>query len=465
MSEIVDDRPAVKAADVSSRLSRGGLSWALYEGVRTPYVTLIKVYIFVPYFATVLVGNPVQGQALVGQLSMAFSMAAAFTAPFLGAAMDRIGPRKPFLGVVTAAMVVLIASLWWATPQGGLGVPVICAILFVMGLLFAYSEVLHNALLVHAASRQETSTASGLGLAMGNGLSVLLLIAVLWAFALPGKLDLPFLPDAPLFGLSTALHEPERIVAPIVAVLFALGAIPLFLFARDAPRGEGGGVGASLRQLGQTLAGLKQDRRMALFLGSRMIYNDGMTTILLFSGVYAAGVMQWGVVDLLAFAVILSIFLSLGGLLATRLDNAFGAKRAIQIELMLVLACQVLILGVAPDRLFYLPYAGDPVWNSPVFDSLPELVFLALGCVNALGVCASYASSRVMLTRLSAPDRLAGWFGLYALSGSVTMWLGAALIGLATTVFATQQAGFVPILGLLLIGLIGLSFVKADGRV
>ncbi|MET0337599.1 MAG: MFS transporter, partial [Caulobacter sp.] len=40
-------------------LSRGALSWALFQGARDPYVILITIYIFSPYFANVMVGDPV----------------------------------------------------------------------------------------------------------------------------------------------------------------------------------------------------------------------------------------------------------------------------------------------------------------------------------------------------------------------------------------------------------------------
>lgn len=46
----------------AGKLPASARAWALYEGVRTPYVLLIKVYIFIPYLATILVGDPVRGQ-------------------------------------------------------------------------------------------------------------------------------------------------------------------------------------------------------------------------------------------------------------------------------------------------------------------------------------------------------------------------------------------------------------------
>ena len=45
-----------------SKLDRGSAAWALYEGARDPYVIIVVIYVFAPYFATAVVGDPVKGQ-------------------------------------------------------------------------------------------------------------------------------------------------------------------------------------------------------------------------------------------------------------------------------------------------------------------------------------------------------------------------------------------------------------------
>lgn len=437
------------------RLPGSARAWAFYEGVRTPYVILIKVYIFIPYLATELAGDAVSGQALVAKLAMAYGLFAALTAPLLGAAMDRAGRRMPLLAAITTAIVICCASLWWATPTG-LGLGLTCAIIFLAGVLFAYSEVLHNSLLPFAAPPDRTSATSGLGLALGSAISVALLAFVLWGFALPAKMSAPWLPAAPLFGLSAAAHETDRIVGPLVALVFALGAAPFLLRGRDAPRGVGGGIGDSIRQLKLMLRSLPSNRPMATFLVSRMIYTDGLTAILLFTGIYAAGVMRWGALELTALAIVVSCFLAIGGLVGARLDRRFGPRRAIQVELAIVIIGQAAMIGIAPDRLFYLDYFGPPVWDGPMFTRLPELAFVFIASINAIGICGCYASSRSMLTSLATPETVGSWFGLYALSGTVTIWLGSALIGVATSILDSQQAGFAALVLLLTIGWAGM---------
>jgi MFS transporter, UMF1 family len=69
-----------------------------------------------------------------------------------------------------------------------------------------------------------------------------------------------------------------------------------------------------------------------------------------------------------------------------------------------------------------------------------------------------------LLTRIVPADQLGTFFGLYALSGSATMWLGPLLVESATRSGGSQAAGFVPVIGLLTAGLFLLLFVKGGGR-
>ncbi|MGZ5933791.1 MAG: hypothetical protein ACXWLV_03680, partial [Rhizomicrobium sp.] len=58
-------RPAGTSATggpIASRL--GQISWAMFEWARIPYVLLVTIYLFAPYFTTTVVGDPVKGQQL-----------------------------------------------------------------------------------------------------------------------------------------------------------------------------------------------------------------------------------------------------------------------------------------------------------------------------------------------------------------------------------------------------------------
>jgi UMF1 family MFS transporter len=69
-----------------------------------------------------------------------------------------------------------------------------------------------------------------------------------------------------------------------------------------------------------------------------------------------------------------------------------------------------------------------------------------------------------MLVRLTPPDQMGSVFGLAALTGSATNWLAPLLIGVFTATWGSQQAGFVPLLILLGLGLAGMLFVRGGDR-
>ena len=464
--------PALLIKDRGLRgLSRGALSWSLYEGVRDPYVIMVVIYLFQPYFATVVVGNAVKGQELIAFITTFYGLTVAATAPFLGSWVQNIGRRKPMLLIATALLIVLMSSLWWAKPDHtGLSVLAISVILMVGSSVFAYAEMLHNAMITSATTVTERPHASGLALAGGNFFSTLMLAFVLWGFVLPGHVPWGFVPHHPLFGINQLTHEPDRIAGPLVAVVLAIGAIPLFLFSKDAPS-TGAPLTTAFKRgfasLVETVKSLGTERNAALFLGSRMLYTDGMTALLAIGGVYAAGVMGWGTLEMLAYGILLSIASVCGGLLGGFMDARFGPRQAVRIEVLGALVCLVGQLSMGRDHMFFLIHfdqaAHAPLWNGPMFRTLPEVVYLLIGLGTGVFVTGQYASSRTLLTRLVPEDKAASFFGLYALSGTVTAWLGAFLVGTFTVVFKTQQAGFAAIALLLSIGMIGMMFVKGGG--
>jgi UMF1 family MFS transporter len=472
------DLVAVPAeADVpGARLTRGAISWSIFEGARDPYVILIIIYIFMPYVGSVMVGwpksNATAGQEVISQWSQYSGWATMATAPFLGASIDQMGRRKGWLALAVALMIPLMFALWWAKPDGS-GLPIVAVMLMttVIALLFSYTEVIHNSLLVRAAGMGGAHKASSLALALGNAFALALFIFLAWGFMLPGRTDWSLVPKAPLFGLSQALHEPERLVGPMTAVLLLFGTIPILLFTPDAPRS-----GVSIPQafangaqaLWRMVRTVGQFRDAAIFLVARSFYVDGMTAVLTFFGIYATGVMHWKALEMLVIGIILTVLAVLGGLLARAFDGFLGPRRAVQMEILMSLLGIIALLGMAPDRIFFFwhwdPAAHPPMWNGPFFRTLPEWIFTLIGFSNAVFITAHYASSRTLLTRLTPPDQTGAFFGAYAISGTATVWLAPMLVNIGTRLTGTQQGGFASITVLLAIGFVGLLFLRKGNR-
>ena len=466
------DPPIASELGGDGRLNRGGVSWSLFEGARNPYIILVTIYIFVPYVASVMVDDPVRGQAVISKWSQYSGWIVMLTAPLLGASIDQMGRRKIWLGLLVAAMVPMMAALWWAKPDlSGLSVTATMVLTTAIGVGFAYSEVLHNSLLLRAAGMGAAHKASGLGLALGNAFSVFALGFTAWAFALPGKVSWSWVPAKPLFGLDTATHEHERVVALMAAAIFAVGAIPLFLFTPDAEP-TGVPILKALRggaeQLWRMVRTVGQFKDAAIYLVSRMFFVDGMNAVLTYAGIYAVGVMKWHALEMLIYGVLLSVLAVLGGFVGRWMDAGFGPKTSVRISIAMTLVGLVCFLGMKPDQILYFwSYPAQlhpPVWNGPVFRTLPEVIFLLIGFVNAVFITSQYASARTLLTRLTPAAQTGAFFGVYALSGVATGWLGPMLVNFGTNLTGTQQGGFASIIILLAIGLGGLAFVRGGGR-
>jgi hypothetical protein len=103
--------PAGADAAEARTLSLSALSWIGYEATRIPYLILIKIYIFAPYVVKVMIGDPVLGQTTFARYGFVTGLIGEMTVPFLGAALDRMGPRKPWITVFILASLPLLGPV------------------------------------------------------------------------------------------------------------------------------------------------------------------------------------------------------------------------------------------------------------------------------------------------------------------------------------------------------------------
>ncbi|MDE2463758.1 MAG: MFS transporter [Alphaproteobacteria bacterium] len=449
----------------------GQVSWAMYEWARNPYVLLITIYIFAPYFTTVVVGDAVRGQAIWGDIASSGGFIIAVLAPFLGAVADAGGRRKPWLLLYTVIMVVGMLLLWHALPHAGPGLIIaIGAVVALTNISYEFSAVFHNSMLPAIAPKSRVGSLSGLGLALGNVAGILLLGFMLIALSLPGRVHWAIIPAHPLFGFSQALHEPERLAGPMAAVWLAVFSVPLFLFTPDQPSlrlGLFGAVRAGVRSVLQTLRSLSHYRNVAHYLGARAVFNDGMTGVLTFSGIYAAGTFHWGAVRMAFYGLELSVFAVMGGFLGGWLDDRLGSKPTLIISLTGTVVSSLLSLTMGPDRIFWFIHYNlhdAPLWHFPIFNTPPELIFLAVLNIGAMCITAAYASSRTMLARIAPAERMGEFFGIFSLSGTSTTFLAPLGVSVLTTATHSQRGGMFAIAFFLVIGLVWMIFCVKEIR-
>ncbi len=296
---------------------------------------------------------------------------------------------------------------------------------------------------------------SGLGFSLGNVFGVLVFLFFLFAWSWTSH---------PLFGLDNARHEPERATGILAAIWFVLFAIPLFLLTPDSA-GSGRKVGESVRhgmgQLAGTLAKVGNYKNVVVFLAARMSYNEGFIALMLFTGVFAAGILHWTADMLIAEGLINSVVAAMAGLFAGWLDTKIGSKRAAMFFVLGCLVSNIVLCSVTPEMVFFMPV--DPhATSGGLFPTLPDKVFLIAQAAVAFFVTGGLVTSRALMAKVSPPSMLNEFFGLYALSGTATSFLGPLAIGILTTLLHSQRAGLAVGVVFLLVGLVAMIWVKEE---
>ncbi|MBV8976414.1 MAG: MFS transporter [Alphaproteobacteria bacterium] len=451
----------------ASRL--GQTSWALFEWARNPFVLLITIYLFAPYFSNDVVGDPVRGLADAGWVQGISGIVIALLAPFLGAIADHGGRRKPWIAFYTLILATAMVLLWFAKPHStGFSLFLVGATWALANVSFDFSAVFHNSLLPSIVSPKRIAGLSGLGLALGNAAGILLLLFMLLAFSLPGKVAWSFVPSHPIWGISQALHEPERLAGPVGAIWLVIFSIPLFLFTPDRPASSlslFAAMRAGVKSVIRTVISLRHYKNVGFYLLARLFFNDGMTAVLVFGGIYASSTFHWGPVSRIIYGIVLSVFAVLGGFVGGWLDNALGSKRAIFVSIGGTTLFGLLALTMGPDRiLWFIPYDphGPTLWKVPFFNTWPELIYLGIVCFIAILITAGYANSRTMLARIAPIERMTEFFGLYALSGQATSFLATIFIAWLAVAAHSQRIGLLGETMFLSIGLALMFFVREE---
>lgn len=420
--------------------ARAVAAWVMFDWAAQPFFTLVTTFIYAPFFAAALAPDPARGQALWGYATGAAGVLIALSSPLLGGVADRVGPRKPWIAGFGALLVAGSLALWLAAPGTPYAIPVALAGFVLASLGAEFATVFNNAMMPYLVPPERLGRLSGTGWAVGYLGGLVSLALTLGFLAADPDSGRTLAGLKPLFGLDPAAREGDRAAGPFTAVWFLIFVAPMFLLTPDVPRTETrlrDAAGGAFGRLRDTLRSLGELPGLGRFLLANMIYQDALVALFAFGGIYAAGVFGWGAIELGLFGILLTVAGTLGALLGGRLDDAFGGKPVvIGAILALVLACfGILSLG-REHILFVVPTAPA----RGLFSSLPEQVYLGLGLLIGLVAGPMQAASRSLLVRLAPQERIGEFFGLFALSGKVTSFLGPTLVALATDLSGRQEA-------------------------
>jgi UMF1 family MFS transporter len=450
-------------ADIPQQYPRRAavISWIFFDWAAQPYFTLITTFIFAPYFTSFVAPDPASGQALWGFATAAAGLAIALLSPVLGAIADASGRRKPWIAGFGALLVIGSCLMWIGKPGDPSVIPMLLLAYSIASVGAEFATVFNNAMMPTLVPPDKIGRLSGTGWATGYVGGIISLILVLGFLAASPETGRTLFGFVPLFGLDPFTHQGDRITGPLTGIWFIIFVLPMFLLTPDYPAKHPPreALREGLIELKQTLGELPQRKSMATFLLANMIYTDGLVSLFAFGGIYAAGTFGWHTIQIGTFGIILAIAGTFGAWLGGKLDDKLGPKRVITGSMLILLLAITAILLVDKDSILFVQVA-PPAPGAALFSGAAERAYLVLGCLIGAAGGPLQAASRTLLIRLAPKDRIAQYFGLFALTGKVTSFIGPLLIGAITAVTASQKAGMAVLVLFFIAGLALLARVR-----
>lgn len=407
-------------------------AWCLYDWAYSAFNTVVSTFVFATYFVRAVAPDPASGTAQWAAAQASAGIVVALAAAPLGAVADRGGRRRAMLGAFTGIMVLATAGLWFIRP---IAQDVVPALILVAVATIAYeiATVFYNAMLPDIAGPERMGRISGLA----------------WGFGYVGGLVclgtclvVLINPDPAPFGLDRGQAEHVRAATLLAAAWLAVFSWPVLVAIPDSVRQQR--WGAALRGGMGDLAGAI--RRAAVhpglprFLLARMLYTDGLTTLFAFGGIFAAGTFGMDARQVLMLGIGLNLTAGVGALAFALIEDRLGSKPTILVALAALIVLGVLTLLAQSARVFW-PLA------------------LALG----LFVGPAQAASRSLMAHIAPAEVRNAYFGLYALSGRVTGFLGPAALGAVTAATGSQRAGMGVVVAFLAVGAVLLAGARPAG--
>jgi len=401
-------------------------NFALYDFANSAFTTIIITFIFATYFAKQIAPNPILGQSYWGWTIGFVGFLVAMVGPILGSFADKKNKIVFFLRLFSVLCIFFTSLLWFAKPSQSY----LLYALIIVGIanfFYELSLIFYNSLLIDTTNRKNLGKSSGIGFALGYIGGIIILIISIKLF-----IDNNNLP----FGLTREDSQNIRATTILVSVWFLLFSFPfLFLVKKKITKIKKSNL--SYFSYLKNLIWNKGLKNLGKFLIARMIYADGLNAIIIMGGIFAVGVFNLEIKELLTISVLMNITAFIGAFVGGLANDRYGSKNIIIISLLGLIFSSSIILFVYSKFLFFI-----------------------MAAINGLFIGPIQSASRVMITSLLDNNDQGKGFGLFATSGKLTSFIGPLLVSTITFLSDSQRIGFSAAIALLIIGLLILINIR-----
>ena len=347
--------PLPKIKDLSKSQRRIVRAWCMYDWANSAFATSGVAAIFPVYFvflfkdalgeSAIFLGITFTGSSM-WTLGVALSTSiVALSSPVLGVIADRVAIKKALLWIYTIAGSLFTAlaffSAYTAHPWAwAFGMFALANVGFAGGLVF------YNAFLPHLAPRELLDDVSSRGFALGYaGGGLLLLIHLVMILATQ---------DTDAADLVTRISIASVGVWWFGWAIWTLKVVPEppilnpvhGMTVRDA-------VSLGFRELGKTFRELTRFRVVLVYLGSYLLFNDGLQTVLAIAGAFAADTLGIPLAFNMMTILIVQFVASGGAMAFGWLAGRTSTKAALTVSLLgwiLVVLFGVAVVPLTPTE-------------------------------------------------------------------------------------------------------------------
>ena len=403
-------------------------NFALYDFANSAFTTIIITFIFSTYFAKEIAPNPVLGQSYWGWTIGITGIIVAIIGPLLGSFADKKNYTEFFIKIFTIICISLTCLLWFSKPSE----KYLLYTLLIVGLaniFYELSLIFYNSILKKISETKNLGKSSGFSFALGYLGGIIVLIICITIF-----IDNDTLP----FGLSKENSENVRATSIVVALWYLIFAIPFLFNLKEINNNKIQKTANNTKKF-KELIWDKGLNNIGKFLLARMLYADGLNAIIVMGGIFAVGVFNLEIKDLLVLSVLMNITAFIGAIIGGYANDRFSSKNVIIFSLIGLILSSSIILFLQS-----------------------KIIFLIFASINGFFIGPVQSASRVFMTKSIDENNQASGFGLFALSGKLTSFIGPLLVSTITFISNSQKIGFSSAIALLLIGLIILLKVKKN---